>query len=104
MASPSIEFEAGDRRIKLSNPDRVYFPKLGITKHDLALYYAAVGDGIVRALRNRPCTLVGYPDGLEGESFHQKRIPKGAPDWVQTSHITFPSGRSADELCVTELG
>lgn len=99
-----LEFPAGNRIIPISNPDRVYFPDLGITKKGLADYYLAVSDGIVRALKDRPCTLVRYPEGIDGETFHQKRIPKGAPDWMETVHISFPSGRTADELRVTEIG
>ena len=89
--------------MRISNPDRVYFPERGETKLDLANYYIAVGDGIVRALRERPCMLHRYPEGTGGEKIYQKRLPKGAPDWVQTVEVSFPSGRTADELCVTEL-
>jgi DNA ligase D len=103
MASPSIELEVGERTVRISNPDRVYFPARGETKLDLARYYVSVGDGIVRALRVRPCMLHRYPDGVSGEKIYQKRLPKGAPDWVETATVRFPSGRSADELCVTEL-
>jgi DNA ligase D len=103
MASPFIELEVGDRTVKITNPDRVYFPATGATKLNLAEYYLAVGDGIVRALRERPCMLHRFPDGTGGERIYQKRIPKGAPDWVETVQVRFPSGRAADELCVTEL-
>jgi DNA ligase D len=100
----AVELEVGDRTVRISNPDRVYFPKPGLTKLDLAQYYIAVGEGIVRALRERPCMLHRYPTGVEGEKVHQKRLPKGAPEWVQTVEIYFPRfGRTADELCVTEL-
>jgi DNA ligase D len=81
----------------------VYFSTRGETKLDLVNYYLAVGDGIVRALRERPCMMHRYPDGVDGEKIYQKRLPKGAPDWVQTAEVKFPSGRSARELCVTEL-
>jgi DNA ligase D len=103
MPSPFIELEVGDRVVKITNPDRVYFPATGATKLDLAQYYLVVGDGIVRALRERPCMLHRFPDGTGGERIYQKRLPKGAPDWVQTVQVKFPSGRTADELCVTEL-
>src|SRR5579884_1537694 len=64
----------------------------------------SVGEGIVRALRERPCMLHRFPDGVDGQKVHQKRLPKGAPDWVKTVEIYFPRfGRTADELCVTEL-
>jgi DNA ligase D len=96
--------QVGDRTVKLTNPDRVYFSERGETKLDLAKYYLSVGDGIVRALRERPCMLHRFPEGAGGERIYQKRIPKGAPDWVETVEVKFPSGRTADELCVTELG
>jgi DNA ligase D len=96
--------QVGDRTIKLTNPDRVYFSERGETKLDLAKYYLSVGDGIVRALRERPCMLHRFPEGAGGERIYQKRIPRGAPEWVQTVEVKFPSGRTADELCVTELG
>ena len=93
----------GDRTVRISNPDRVYFDDPKVTKLDIARYYLAVGEGIVRALRERPCMLHRYPEGVAGEKIYQKRLPKGAPDWVQTVEVKFPSGRTADELCVTEL-
>lgn len=103
--SPAIELEVGDRDVRISNPDRVYFPATGATKRDLAEYYLSVGDGIVRALRERPCMLHRFPDGLAGDKVHQKRIPRGAPPWVETVRLHFPRyDRYADELCVTELG
>jgi DNA ligase D len=103
VASPFVELEVGGRVVKVTNPDRVYFPARGETKLDLANYYISVGDGIVRALRERPCMLHRYPEGVGGEKIYQKRLPKGAPEWVETTEVSFPSGRTADELCVTEL-
>jgi DNA ligase D len=102
--SPATEVVVGDFTVRVSNPDRVYFPELGLTKLDLVNYYLAVGDGIVRALRERPCMLHRFPDGLAGDKVHQKRVPNGAPPWLGTVRITFPRyGRTADELCVTQL-
>ncbi|OAH12549.1 hypothetical protein STSP_42270 [Streptomyces jeddahensis] len=97
-----MELEAGQRKVRLSSPGKIFFPERGFTKLDLARYYQAVGPGILRALRDRPTTLERYPDGVTGESFFQKRAPKNMPDWIPTAHITFPSGRSADEMCPTE--
>jgi DNA ligase D-like protein (predicted polymerase) len=100
-AGPPVVLEVGDRSVRLTNPDRVYFPARGETKLDLARYYLAVADGIVRALRDRPCMLHRFPTGVTGEKVHQKRLPKGAPKWVQTVHVHFPRwNRTADELCV----
>src|SRR5689334_1746508 len=103
-ASPAIELEVGERTVRISNPDRVYFPDLGVTKLDLANYYLSVGDGIVNALRERPCMLHRFPKGVDGEKVHQKRLPSGAPDWMETVQVFFPRWkRTADELCVTEI-
>lgn len=101
--SPAIELEIGHRTVRITNPDRVYFPARGETKFDLAQYYLSVGEGIVRALRERPCMLHRFPSGVTGAKVHQKRLPAGAPPWVQTVRVDFPSGRSADELCVTDV-
>jgi len=103
MPSPSVQIEVGARAVRISNPDRVYFSARGETKLDLANYYLSVGSGILRALRERPCMLHRYPDGVDGEKIYQKRLPKGAPEWIETVEVQFPSGRTADELCVTEL-
>jgi DNA ligase D len=102
--SKATELSVGDRTVRISSPDRVYFSARGETKLDLARYYVSVGDGIVRALYERPCMLHRFPTGVDGKKVHQKRLPPGAPDWLQTVRITFPRyGRHADELCVTEL-
>ena len=103
--SPAVDLEVGGRDVRITNPDRVYFPATGATKLDLARYYLVVGDGIVNALRERPCMLHRFPTGVEGDKVHQKRLPAGAPPWVETVRVFFPRyGRTADELCVTELG
>jgi DNA ligase D len=100
----AIELEVGHRTVRISNPDRVYFPARGETKLDLVNYYLSVGDGIVRALRERPCMMHRFPSGVAGEKVHQKRVPNGAPPWLETVRIKFPRyNRTADELCVTEL-
>src|SRR3954469_16705992 len=102
--SPATEMEVDGRTVRISNPDRVYFPASGATKLDLARYYLSVGDGIVRALEERPCMLHRFPEGVAGEKVHQKRLPRGAPPWVETVRVHFPRyDRNADELCVTEL-
>jgi len=103
MATTAVELEAAGKTIRISNPDRVYFSARGETKLDLANYYLSVADGIVRALRERPCMLHRFPSGVDGEKVHQKRVPKGAPPWLETVHVDFPSGRSADELCVVDV-
>ena len=102
MASPFVELEVGERVVKVTNPDKELFPGRH-TKLDLVRYYLAVGDGIVRALRERPTQLRRFPDGIEGEQIYQKRVPEKRPEWVEVARVTFPSGRHADELCVTEV-
>jgi DNA ligase D len=114
MASPFVELEVGARSVRVSNPEKVYFTEVGITKLELVEYYLAVAPGILRALAQRPTTLERWPGGVfegakratradpRGDAFYQKRVPPGAPDWVETAEITFPSGRTADEICPTE--
>ncbi|MGV9817702.1 non-homologous end-joining DNA ligase [Nocardia xishanensis] len=103
-SSSAVELDVGDRTVRISNPDRVYFPETGATKLDLVQYYLSVGDGIVNALRDRPCMLHRFPKGLSGDKVHQKRLPQGAPEWIPTVRVFFPRyGRHADELCVREL-
>jgi len=102
--SEAVELEVGHRTVRVSNPDRIYFPARGETKLDLVNYYLSVGDGIVRALRERPCMLHRFPTGVAGEKVHQKRVPHGAPPWLNTVRVDFPRyKRHAYELCVTEL-
>ena len=99
-----VELQVGGRTVRISNPDRMYFPERGETKLDLARYYMSVGEGIVRALRERPCMMHRFPSGVAGEKVHQKRVPAGAPPWLETVRVHFPRyNRNADELCVTEL-
>ncbi len=118
-ASEATVIEAGRRELRVSNPDREIFPSTersaAVTKLDIVNYYLAVDDGIMRALRRRPTTLERWPKGVfpgivlstrdkgGGDAFFQKRIPRGAPDYVQTATIEFPSGRTADEVCPTEV-
>jgi DNA ligase D len=115
MATPAVELEIGDRTVRISNPDKPYFAEVGVSKLEVVDYYLRVGEGILRALRERPTTLERWPAGVaegmklgtradnRGDAFYQKRIAKGAPPWIETAHIAFPSGRTADELCPTEL-
>ena len=103
-SSQPVELIVGQRTVRITHPERIYFPATGATKLDLARYYLSVGDGIVRALRERPCMMHRFPEGLSGDKVHQKRLPRGAPPWVETVQLFFPRyKRTADELCVTEL-
>lgn len=113
--SEAVELDVGGRTVRVSSPDKPYFPERGFTKLDVVSYFLSVGEGILAALRNRPTTLERWPGGVvdgatlstrqdhRGDAFFQKRIPKGAPAWVESARITFPSGRTADEVCPTEL-
>ncbi|WP_182444583.1 non-homologous end-joining DNA ligase [Streptacidiphilus sp. PB12-B1b] len=100
----ALELDADGRTVRLTHPDKVYFPERGFTKLDVARYFLAVGGGAVRALRNRPTTLQRYPEGAAGESFYQKRVPRELPEWIPTARISFPSGRFADEMCPDGIG
>jgi len=94
--------EVAGREVRLSNPDKVFFPEIGVTKRDLVDYYLAVADAALVHLRERPTVLKRYPDGAAAEPFFQKRVPKGAPDWLQTATVSFPSGRTATELVASD--
>jgi DNA ligase D len=120
MAKPdATTVDAGGRELRVSSPDRVIFPATqrspAITKLDVVEYYLAVDDGIMRALERRPTTLERWPKGVHpgivlstrekggGDAFFQKRVPRGAPEYLQTARIQFPSGRHADEICPSEV-
>ncbi|UGQ12948.1 non-homologous end-joining DNA ligase [Yinghuangia sp. ASG 101] len=97
--SSAEQIEIDGRSVRVTNVDKVYFPERGFTKGDVVRYVLSVGEGMLRAFGNRPTTLERYPDGVGGESFYQKRVPKYRPEWIRTARIRFPSGRTADELC-----
>ena len=111
--------DAGGRDVRVTSADRVIFPATEhtpeISKLQIVEYYLAVDDGIMRALERRPTTLERWPKGVHpgmvistrewsgGDAFFQKRVPKGAPEYLETAEIQFPSGRSANEICPTEI-
>jgi DNA ligase D len=92
----------GAREVRLTSPDKVYFPEPGITKREVVEYYVAVAEPLLKVLYERPTNLKRFPDGVEGEPFYGKRLPKGAPEYAETARVTFPSGRTAESLCPTE--
>ncbi|NQU37073.1 MAG: DNA polymerase domain-containing protein [Actinobacteria bacterium] len=110
-----MEVDVNGIGVRVSNPEKPLFPDVGLTKRDLVDYYLSVGPGIMRALRDRPTTLERWPDGVKPgveltqrqgppkEAFFQKRVPRGAPQWVPTARISFPSGREADEIAPDQL-
>jgi DNA ligase D-like protein (predicted polymerase) len=118
--TPAAEVQAGDRSVRVSSPDRVIYEKTDrtpeVTKLMVAEYFASVGDGLMRALRDRPTALERWTSGVrpgmtlatgpqdrDADAFYQKRVPKGAPDYLESVQVTFPSGRTADEICPTEI-
>src|SRR5512132_2156635 len=86
------------REIAISNPRKVLFPEAGYTKLDLAQYYFAVADGALRGAGGRPNVLVRYPDGITGEFFFQQCAPSGSPAWIDVVTLSFPAGRTAEEI------
>jgi DNA primase len=102
MAKEAVTIEAAGREVRLSSPSKVYFAEAGHTKRDLAEYYLAVADAACLHLRERPTTMKRFVDGAAGEFFFQKRVPKNAPEWLETATVRFPSGRSATELCAND--
>lgn len=119
MASDAVEIEASGRTVRVSSPTRVIFEatefSAEVTKLMVAEYYVAVEDGLMRALRDRPVALERWPKGVRddmvmstrsdshGDAFYQKRMMRGAPDYVESTRVLFPSGRPADEMCMTEI-
>jgi DNA ligase D-like protein (predicted polymerase) len=102
VASPKIVLPAAGREVTVSNPGKVYFPRTGHTKLDLVQYYLRVAGGALGGVRDRPMALKRFVNGAEGEAFFQKRAPAGRPDWVSTVELRFPSGRTADEIVVSD--
>jgi DNA ligase D len=106
MASEATTIEVpgphGTREMRISSPSRVLWPELGITKLEYAQYLVAVGEAFVAANGGRPVALQRYPDGVDGEQFFSKSPPRGAPDWIRTTEVTFPSGRTHPMLVIDE--
>ena len=94
--------EVAGRAVTISNPDKVFFPKSGYTKLDLVRYYVAVAEGALRGIAGRPMALKRFVNGAEGEAFFQKRAPTSRPEWIETVELSFPSGRTAEEIVVSD--
>jgi bifunctional non-homologous end joining protein LigD len=101
--SEPVVLEAAGHEVPISNPDKVFFPKIGVTKLDVARYFLAVGEAAVNGSRDRPTTMYRHPDGITGGAFYQKRVPKQRPSWLRTVTLAFPSGRTAEELVVADV-
>jgi bifunctional non-homologous end joining protein LigD len=95
-----LHLELSGHQVRVSNPNKIYFPKAGITKLELVQYYVAVAEGAIRGVARRPMILKRYVNGVEAEPFYQKRVDKKRPAWVETATFKFPSGRSAEEIVV----
>ena len=95
--------EAGGREVRISRPDKVYFPALDATKFDLVSYYLEVGDHLLNTAGGRPAMLQRFPEGATGKSFYQKRIPAGAPEWLQSTAVSTPNGTTSNALVVADI-
>ena len=103
MPSHSVTVEASGREVPVSSPGKVFFPARGETKLDLVNYYLSVEDPLMRAMGGRPVLLERYPDGASGKSFFQKRVPKGAPEWLQTTVVSTPNGTLSNAMVAADL-
>ncbi len=102
MPTQTEVVEVADRKVAITNPDKVFFAGPGYTKRDLVAYYMAVADGALRGAGGRPMALKRYVNGADGEYFFQKRAPESRPEWLHTVELSFPSGRTADEIVVED--
>ena len=93
-----VTLEIAGREVSISNPSKIYFPEPGITKLDVVQYYVAVAEGALRGAGGRPNVLVRNVNGIEGEQFYQQRAPDSRPDWIEVATLSFPSGRTAEEV------
>ena len=92
----------GNREVTITNPSKLYFSQAQITKLDLVEYYLSVAPGAIAAIRDRPVVLKRFVNGAEAEAFYQKRAPEGRPSWLRTVTLSFPSGRTAEEIVVDD--
>jgi len=98
----AVTLEVDGRDLQISNPEKVFFPAVGVTKMDLVQYYLTVADGVLAGARERPTTLHRFPNGVLDDGFYQKRLPPKRPEWIRSSTVTFPSGRFAEMLVVAD--
>ena len=103
MADPSTTVQAAGREVRVTNPDKAFYPKVGVTKLDLIDYYLSVGDAVMGAMGGRPVLLERYPDGVGGNSFFQKRVPDSRPDWLRTTIVSTPNGTTSQALVIDDL-
>ena len=99
----TVVLELAGHQVRVTSPDKIFFPARGETKLDLVEYYRAVEEPLMRAMGGRPTLLERYPDGARGKSFFQKRVPKGAPDWLQTTVVSTPNGTTSNAMVAADL-
>ena len=98
-----LELDAGGRTVSISSPGKVMFPEHGETKADVARYYLAVAEPLMRTVRDRPTLLQRFPNGAGGQSFFQKRIPDSAPDWLVTTTVATVNGTESRAIVMADL-
>ncbi|MCA1831268.1 MAG: DNA polymerase domain-containing protein [Actinomycetota bacterium] len=99
-AGSTEELPLDGHTVTITNPDKIFFPEIDVRKIDLVRYYLAVAPGVLAGCKDRPTTLKRYPNGAARDFFYQKRVPLKRPEWLRTVMVTFPSGRSAEFLCI----
>ena len=102
-ARESVTVDAGGREVVISSPRKVFFPERGETKLDLVNYYLAVAEPLMAAMADRPTLMERYPDGAGAKSFFQKRVPAGAPDWLETTVVSTPNGTTSNALVAVDV-
>jgi bifunctional non-homologous end joining protein LigD len=102
VAEPKVVLELAGHEVAISNPSKVFFSRTGVTKLDMVRYYLSVADGALAGVAGRPMALKRFVNGAESEAFFQKRAPEKRPDWIGTVELRFPSGRTADEVVVSD--
>lgn len=103
MSDDAVTIDVDGRQVRVSHPDKEFFPAIGATKSDLVDYYLAVSAPLMAAMRGRPVLLERYPDGARGKSFFQKRVPKGAPEWLRTTTVETPNGTPSNALVIEDM-
>ncbi len=104
MAKPApVHLEIGGRDVRITSPDKVFFPERGETKLDLVHHYLRVAEPVMRAMGGRPTLMQRFPDGADGKSFFQKRVPKGAPEWLETAVVSTPNGTTSEAMVVADV-
>jgi DNA ligase D len=103
VASEHITVEAAGRELRISNPGKVFFTRRGETKLDLIEFYLAIEEPLMRAMSDRPTLMQRFPDGASGKSFYQKRVPAGAPDWLETTTVSTPNGTTSNALVAADV-